>query len=83
MPSPRNRAFMLTSPTGWRPVVGDRVFLPRRKPFGKSARGTIEASLLPDLLAVCYRVHGTIKRAQIMLGDLRPVPKPRPRRKKG
>ena len=66
---------------GWSPQRGDRVWLPRRRPYLRSATGRVDGPLLAGFFRVAYRVNGYDKQAHFAREDLRPWVRPRRRRR--
>lgn len=75
------RAMAKPLPAGWSPRVGDRVWMPRRKPYLRSATGVVTFLLLPGFFEAAYSAHGVTKRVQLGREDVRPwIP---PKKRKG
>lgn len=69
--SPRKRAFLHNSKPGWQPSVNDVVYLPSRKPFGRSARGRV-AYVVSPLVTVRYIAHNATREYIFKPEELRP-----------
>lgn len=69
--TPWKLAFLRRAPKDWRPNRNDVVYLPRRRPYLRSARGRISGFQF-GLVMVRYVAHQALREAPFFLDELRP-----------
>lgn len=72
MASSWQKAIDRELPADWVPRPGDSVWMPRRIPFLRSARGQVARAMLAGYVEVTYQVRGQAGRAVLTRDELRP-----------